>query len=349
MYLAAYRKTILIFASYNSMMKKMRKICYLVLTTILFITSCGSSEKKNSATNDGLKGELIIFHAGSLSYPVKAICDSFKARHLEVEILTEAAGSKDCARKISDLKKNCDIMLSSDYKVIDDLLIPEWADWNIKFATNEMAIVYTQNSRFADEINKDNWYHILLKKEVAFGRSDPESDPCGVRSVMAMKLAEKFYKQPGLSMKMSAKDRNYIRPKETDLIALLESKAVDYIFLYRSVAEQHKLKYLLLPDEVNLKNEKFSDLYATVSLETTGKKPGEKILEKGAPMIYGVTIPKSAQHVDLAIAFLTFFLDASGGMAIMEANGQPSVVPAPSSTYEKVPGQLKKFVVPENK
>ncbi|HNW68756.1 MAG TPA: tungstate ABC transporter substrate-binding protein WtpA [Bacteroidales bacterium] len=327
----------------------MKKICYLVLTTILFITSCGSSEKKISATNDGLKGELIIFHAGSLSYPVKAICDSFKARHLEVEILTEAAGSKDCARKISDLKKNCDIMLSSDYKVIDDLLIPEWADWNIKFATNEMAIVYTEKSMFADEINKDNWYNILLKKEVAFGRSDPESDPCGVRSVMAMKLAEKFYNQPGLSMKMSDKDRNYIRPKETDLIALLESKAVDYIFLYRSVAEQHKLKYLLLPDEVNLKNEKFSDLYATVSVETTGKKPGEKILEKGAPMIYGVTIPKSAQHVDLAIAFLTFFLDASGGMAIMEDNGQPSVVPAPSSTYEKVPGQLKKFVVPENK
>ena len=331
----------------NQLFKKMKKIFYLIITAILFFTSCGSSEKKNSATNNGLKGKLIIFHAGSLSYPVKAICDSFNARHPEVEILTEAAGSKDCARKISDLKKNCDIMLSSDYKVIDDLLIPEWADWNIKFATNEMAIVYTQSSKFAEEINKDNWYHILLKKEVAFGRSDPESDPCGVRSVMTMKLAEKFYKQPGLSMKMSAKDRNYIRPKETDLIALLESKAVDYIFLYRSVAEQHHLKYLLLPDEVNLKNEKFSDLYATVTVETTGKKPGEKILEKGAPMIYGLTIPKSAQHVDLAIAFLTFFLDPNGGMAIMEANGQPSVVPAPCKAYEKVPDTLKKFVLPE--
>jgi len=326
----------------------MKKIFFLILAITFFISSCGGSDKKNTKnSNDGLKGKLVIFHAGSLSYPVKAICDSFKVRHPDVEILAEAAGSKDCARKISDLKKNCDIMLSSDYKVIDDLLIPEWADWNIKFATNEMAIVYTENSRFADKINKDNWYDILLKKEVAFGRSDPESDPCGVRSVMTMQLAEKFYKQPGLSNKMSTKDRNYIRPKETDLIALLESKAVDYIFLYRSVAEQHKLKYLLLPDEINLKNEKFSDLYATVSVETTGKKPGEKILEKGAPMIYGVTIPKSAQNYDLAIAFLTFFLDSSGGMAIMEANGQPSVVPAPSSSYGKVPDALKKFVLPE--
>ncbi len=318
-----------------------------MLTTIFFITSCGSSEKKNSVTNDGLKGKLIIFHAGSLSYPVKAICDSFKVRHPDVEIFTEAAGSKDCARKISDLKKNCDIMLSSDYKVIDDLLIPEYADWNIKFATNEMAIVYTEKSKFAEEINKDNWYNILLKKEVAFGRSDPESDPCGVRAVMTIQLAEKYYKQAGLLNKFCTKDLNYIRPKETDLIALLESKAVDYIFLYRSVAQQHNLKYLLLPDEINLKNENLSDFYATVSVETTGKKPGTKNTEKGAPMIYGLTIPKNAPNYDLAVAFLSYFLDSSGGMAIMEANGQPSVVPSASRNYDKIPEDLKKFAKPE--
>ena len=30
---------------------------------------------------------------------------------------------------------------------------------------------------------------------------------------------------------------------------LLETHTIDYIFLYRSVAQQHDLKYLLLPDE----------------------------------------------------------------------------------------------------
>ncbi|HOY30354.1 MAG TPA: substrate-binding domain-containing protein [Bacteroidales bacterium] len=328
----------------------MKKFVLLILATVAMISSCGNSNKnKNQAgeNSDTLKGELVIFHAGSLSYPVKAVCDSFKIRHPKVKVLTEAAGSKDCARKIRDLNRNCDILLSSDYKVIDDLLIPEWASWNIKFATNEMAIVYTAQSRYASEINKDNWFNILLKKDVVFGRSDPESDPCGVRAVLTMKLAQEYYKVRGLSKKMLAKDNNYIRPKETDLIALLESNVADYIFLYRSVAEQHKLKYLILPDEINLKSEELSDVYATVSIETAGKKPGEKIIEKGAPMVYGLTIPQNARNYDLAITFLTYFLDSDGGMAILEANGQHSVVPAPTNTYDKIPGELKKYALPQ--
>lgn len=330
----------------------MKKFILLILTAIVFTCSCGNSNRDNNQSEEetsNLKGKLVIFHAGSLSYPVKAICDSFKVSHPQVEILTEAAGSKDCARKISDLGKRCDIMLSADYKVIDNLLIPEWADWNIKFASNEMSIVFTDRSKYAADINKYNWYNILLKDDVIYGRSDPESDPCGVRALMTMMLAEEYYQVPGLSKKMAQKDKNYMRPKETDLIALLETKAVDYIFLYRSVAQQHKLKYLLLPDSVNLKNEALANYYSTVSVETTGKMPGEKIREIGAPMIYGLTIPKSCKNEKLAVAFLEFFLNAEGGMAIMEASGQPSVVPAPCKYYEKVPEKLKKFALPMEK
>ncbi|HNZ41900.1 MAG TPA: extracellular solute-binding protein [Bacteroidales bacterium] len=327
----------------------MKKFILLILTAIVFTCSCGNSNRDNNQSEEetsNLKGKLVIFHAGSLSYPVKAICDSFKVSHPQVEILTEAAGSKDCARKISDLGKRCDIMLSADYKVIDNLLIPEWADWNIKFASNEMSIVFTDRSKYAADINKYNWYNILLKDDVIYGRSDPESDPCGVRSLLTMMLAEDYYNIPGLSKKMEAKDKNYIRPKETDLIALLEAKAVDYIFLYRSVAQQHNLKYLLLPDSVNLRNEALGDYYGTVSVETTGKKPGEKIRETGSPMIYGLTIPKSCENEELALAFLEFFLQADGGMAIMEASGQPSVVPAICEQFNKVPEKLKKFALP---
>ena len=43
-------------------------------------------------------------------------------------------------------------MASADYTVIDKLLIPDYTKWNIKFAVNEMAIVFSENSRYADEI-----------------------------------------------------------------------------------------------------------------------------------------------------------------------------------------------------
>ena len=325
------------------------RICILpllALITLFSLLSCNNTTQRQTSSPDELKGELIIFHAGSLSVPLKEICDSFMTKHPAVKILTEAAGSKDCARKISDLKKPCDVMLSADYAVIDKMLIPEYATWNIHFASNEMAIVFHDQSRYASEINANNWMDILLRKDVAFARSNPDSDPCGVRAVLTSRLAEIFYHRQGLANQLLSKDQQYIRPKETDLLALLESNAIDYIFLYRSVAMQHGLKYVLLPDEINLKNHEFADYYAQVSVETLGKKPGEKIVEKGAPMIYGLTIPNNAPNPALAQAFVDFLLGADG-RTILEKSGQPSVIPAVTSSYNAIPDSLKKYALKE--
>jgi len=142
--------------------------------------------------------KLIIFHAGSLAIPFKQICGAFIRNNPGVEVIREAAGSRTCARKIADLERPCDIMASADYTVIEKLLIPEYADWNISFATNEMAIMYRPDSRYAKDVNGHNWYKILLKKDVEYGHSDPNSDPCGYRSQLVWQLAEKYYQLPGL-------------------------------------------------------------------------------------------------------------------------------------------------------
>lgn len=318
--------------------------CFFTIIIVAGLLSCNNPSVDHTYTTDTLSGELVIFHAGSLSVPVKALCDSFRVLHPSVDIFTEAAGSKDCARKITDLHKPCDVMLSADFAVIDQLLIPEFAKWNIKFAANEMCIVYTDKSRYADKITKDNWFEVLLKKDVAFARSNPDSDPCGVRAVMTTKLAETYYKKPGLTEQILAKDQQYIRPKETDLLALLECNAIDYIFLYRSVALQHHLKYLLLPDEINLKNAQLDSLYGLVSMQTLGKKPGERITEKGASMIYGLTIPENAPNRAVALAFVDFLLGEKGKI-ILEANGQPSVVPSATNTWKAIPESLKKYAL----
>ena len=290
-----------------------------------------------------LSGELIVFHAGSLSVPIKEISNAFMKENPQVTIITESAGSVECARKISELKKPCDVMASADYSVIDKILIPDYAKWNIKFASNEMAIVYTEKSKRNKEINKNNWYKILLDENVQIGRSDPNSDPCGYRAVLVTKLAEKYYNQPGLSSKLLAKDKNNMRSKETDLLALLESDAIDYIFLYRSVAEQHKLKFLLLPDDINLKNPAYTELYASVSVEINGKKPGERIIQKGEPMVYGITIPENSPNKSVAIAFVKFLLTKEKGMEILKRQGQPSVIPSSTKSYNNIPKELKPF------
>ena len=312
----------------------------LVLTIATVLFGCATNRKDQT---ESLSGDLVIFHAGSLSVPIKEISSAFKLENPQINIMLEAAGSVESARKITDLNKPCDIMASADYAVIDKMLIPEFADWNIRFASNEMAIVFTAKSRKSNEITAANWYNIMLEDDVQIGRADPNSDPCGYRTVMVTKLAEKHYKHKGLSDKLLSKNQNNMRQKETDLLALLETGNLDFIFLYRSLAVQHHLKYILLPDEINLKNPDFTELYNTATVEINGKKPGEKNILKGEPMVYGITILHNAPNKPAALAFVEFLLSKGKGMAIMEKSGQPSMVPSVTNTFDKIPVALKIF------
>ena len=332
-------------------MKKKLFALIIGISFMFMIVSCGISSDKNVKSNKDtlITGNLILFHAGSLSVPIKEIIKEFNKKYPNVKVLAEAAGSVECANKISELKKPCDVFASSDVKVIDKKLIPDYAEWSISFASNEMVIAYNEKSRKGSEINKDNWYDILLNDKVSFARADPDADPCGYRAVLTAKLSEKYYNKKGLSDKILKKDMQHMRPKEVDLLALLESNTIDYIFIYKSVADQHKLKYVVLPDEINLKNSKFDSLYSTVSLEVKGKKPGEKKIQKGEAMIYGITIPKNASNMKAALAFVEFFLNKTKGMKIMEANGQPSVIPAYTPSFDKIPDSLKQFAAKNKK
>ena len=324
----------------------MKYYCFfLILITSLFFIGCQSGKKEENDKGD-LQGTLHIIHAGSLTYPVDRIVDAYKANNPGVKILTEAWGSKAGARRIMEIDTPCDLFLSADYMVIEHMLIPEHASWNIKFAANEMAIVYTEKSRYAEKINAGNWYEILLRPDVQIGRSDPDQDPCGVRAVFTSKLAGLYYEDKSLPEKLLAKDPQNIRPKETDLIALLETGQVDYIFLYRSVAKQHHFPFLELPAELSLGDSDLEAWYAQVSIQTLGSTPGSTITETGQPMVYGLTIPTKAENLALAESFSAFLLDPEKGGKILEELGQPSVVPSFSPYYEKLPESLKKFALP---
>jgi molybdate/tungstate transport system substrate-binding protein len=318
------------------------------LAVLLTLTGCMQPSNTANNQNPGAapSGELIIFHAGSMSVPIKEIADSFMKTYPAVKVLTEAAGSRECARKISDIGKPCDIMVSSDYKVIDEMLIPKYSAFNIAFATNEMVIAYLPENEAAKTINPDNWIDILLQPRVAYGRSDPNSDPCGYRSLMVMQLAEKYLDRKGIAERLAAKDKRYIRPKEVDLLALLESNSIDFIFIYKSVACQHKLGYLSLPAEINLGDANKDSIYQQAQVKISGSTPSSQTLMRGETMIYGITMLKNAQNPTAALAFMKFFLAKDKGAAIIERNGQPSIIPYPSTTYNHIPEELKSFVLP---
>jgi len=287
------------------------------------------------------QGKLTMFYAGSLTGPFDAMEKVFEAKYPKVDLQKEAAGSQACARKITDLKKPCDIMASADYKVIDKLLIPNHADWNIRFATNQLVLCYTDKSKYAGEVNAKNWYEILQRKGVIWGHSDPNLDPCGYRALMVLQLAEKYYKIPGLYDRTIAnRPKENIRPKSVELVSLLQTGNMDYAWEYLSVATQHGLKYVLLPDEINLGNYQLDEFYSQAVVKVTGKQPGTFMEMKGDSVTYGITIIKDAPNREAAIAFLKYMLDPQGGLKILKDQGQPPFIPC------RVPTDKMKALIP---
>ena len=286
------------------------------------------------------QGKLIIFHAGSLTVPFAKMEKIFEAKYPKVDVLREGGGSTKMARMISELHKPADIMGSADFKVIDKTLIPEYAEWNVRFATNQLVLCYTDNSRFANEVNADNWYKILGRKGVIWGHSDPNLDPCGYRSLMVLQLAEKYYKQPGLYDQLIAnRPKKNVRPKSVELVSLLKTGNMDYAWEYLSVAVQHELKFIKLPDEINLGNYKYDADYKQAKVKVTGKKPGTWMTRTGKSCTYGITLLKDAKNPEAAVAFLEYLMSPDGGLKVLKEMGQPPFIPCRVPT-EKAKSQL---------
>jgi len=316
-----------------------RTLAIVIAIILCMAIILGIVTHKGSAPPDQ---ELIIFHAGSLSVPFTEINRRFMAAHPNVRIKAEAAGSRQCARKICDLGRPCDVIGSADYRVIENLMMPDHAEFNIRFATNEMAIAYTDRSRQAGQVSSKNWYRVLLDEDVIVGRSDPNADPCGYRTLMTFQLAEEYYRIEGLADRLEA-TMHEMRPKETDLLALLNAGEIDYLFIYRSVALQHGLQTLLLPEQVNLGSPAYADLYEKARVRIVGKTPGEYIIRHGEPVVYSVSIPPNAVNRAAAEAWVALLLSPEG-QAVMEEKGQSFIQPPIVDGVDKLPASLLSLI-----
>ncbi len=314
-------------------------LCFISALTLILSVRSSQSE---------IAGNIAVFHAGSLTVPFAKMEQIFEARHPKVDILREAGGSTKMARMISELGRPADIMASADFAVIDKTLTPRHATWNIRFTTNQLVLCYTEKSRFAEEIKAQNWFDILSRQGVVWGHADPNLDPCGYRSLMVLQLAEKHYNKPGLYDRLIAnRPEENIRPKSVELVSLLKTGNMDYAWEYLSVAVQHDLKYITLPDEINLGDYGHDEYYRQATVKVTGKKPGTWITRTGKSCTYGITMIKDAPNREAAIAFLGYVLDPEGGLKVLQEMGQPPFIPCRVPTEEmrsSIPATLQKLV-----
>ena len=289
------------------------KTLSLVLTAAVLVVGCGGG-------SGGADDRIVVFNAGSLARPVRAALDSFAARE-KVTVAQENAGSLETARKLTELGHIPDVIALADYEVFPRYLMPRHVDWYVDFARNRMVIAYTPASRFAGEITADNWWRIVQRPGVQVGRSDPNLDPNGYRTLLAMQLAEKFYERPGLydSLLAHAPASN-MRPKEADLVGLLQAGEMDYIWSYESLATAAGLKMVQLPPEIDLGSPADSALYATAAVRVRGTRAGDTVTFRGQPIVYALSIPKGAPHPAVGERFVAYLM-SDAGKRVLRATG----------------------------
>lgn len=286
---------------------------------LISLTIAGCSGAEGPAVADGTDHTLVVFNAGSLARPLRAALDTF-ALASKATIEQESAGSLETARKLTELGKIPDVIALADYNVFPKLLVPEHVTWYAQFARNRMVIAYTPSSRGAREINAGNWWRILLRPDVEVGRSDPNLDPNGYRTLISMKLVERHTGMSGLAARMlaNAPPRN-VRPKEVELVGLLQAGELDYIWSYESVAQAANLSYLRLPPEVDLGSPELATWYAQAAVRVAGKRAGDTIEVSGEPIVYAVSIPRAAPNPALAERFVVFLLSEGGQRVLRNA------------------------------
>jgi molybdate/tungstate transport system substrate-binding protein len=251
---------------------------------------------------------VVVYVAASLAAPMRALADSF-TRRTGATVLLESGGSLEHARKVTELHRIPDVLVLADHEVFPQLLMPAHVDSYVQFARNRMVIAYTSRSRYAGEVNAANWRKVLQRPGVEVGRPDPDRAPAGYRTLLVLRLAEAHYREPGLASRVLARSpaRN-MRGNAAELAGLLELGELDYIFEYESLARSHGFGYVIMPREIDLGEPALAGRYALAAVRVRGRTPREWLTFTGAPILYGLAVPRDALHPAPARRFVAFLL-----------------------------------------
>ena len=358
-----------------------RLLVGMLMVIMSMVTACTQSSPSpatNSTNNtNSRKTNLIVFEADSLMVPFAQIQKEFEQANPNINVEIEAHGSIQVIRQVTDLGQDVDIVAVADSSLIPMLMyqtkMPNgqpYADWDIESTTNQLVLAYNSNSKYANEINANNWYQIISRPDVKFGLADPRLDSVGYRTLMTLQLADLYYGVDNIMedtvgkyffMPITASEANGIftvtipelleptedhmvlRGAHMELLALLQSGDIDYTIDYKSTVIQDGLSYMELPPEINLGDNNFASDYQKVVVRTDYQrfKTVNPVFE-GLPIVYGMTIANNSKNKDAAIKFIQFVLGPEGQRIFQDCN-QPELIPPQCDNISALPDSLKPF------
>jgi molybdate/tungstate transport system substrate-binding protein len=351
---------------------------WLSLTLVLFIAASAAGCSFPGGKRETGKTRVKVIMAGSLLVPFQALEKQFESKNPDIDLLLDGHGSVQVIRSVTELGNVADLTVVADAQLIPLMMysaqMPDsnkpYADWSMKFSTNRLGIAYNDQSAYAAEINADNWYQVLSRPDVSVGLAEPRIDAMGYRTLMVIQLAENYYRDNTIFEKTigvafnpamviteksgvntitvpdvvkSTQSRVKLRSYSIQLMALLESGDLDYSFEYESVAKQRGLKFLALPELIDLSSPGNEKDYQKVEVNLDFKRFASLIPNfKGTQIVYGLTIPGNAPHSEEAARFVNFMLSPEG-RHIFEESSQ-SLLPEPGcDNIQAMPPALQRL------
>lgn len=220
----------------------------------------------------GVLGSGLMTSEGTASPPTVLVAGSLQGIAGRIGVATvEAYGSVAARRLLVEGARAPDAIALADPRLFRGL-----ADEVTLFASNALVLAYAESAPHAGAIRTD-WPSAINRPDIDIGRSDPDLDPLGYRTVMGLELAAEY----GVNADRVL-DRSLIFP-ETALMLALEAGELDAAFVYRNMAVEHDLPYVELPTRIDFSAPDHLDHYATVSYDR-----GRRTV-RGAPIAYGAT------------------------------------------------------------
>lgn len=265
--------------------------------------------------------QLRIFHAAGLMPVLEAVREDCRTR-LGIELLTEGSGSQVACRKVSELGRDCDLVMVSDAGLIAQLLAGH-CSWRLDFVGDEVVLGVGLRAPNADQAEED-WTRALLGPGVRIGRVDENQGPIGYRALLVWKLRE-MQGVPGLSEQLLARTAMVVDDVGR-LTPLLQSGELDYGFVYRSICIAQDVRFIELDPSINLGSPDADYSAATVTYRKLKAGAPEDVVVRGAPVTWALSIPDRGANGPLARRFIDYLLREKAD--VLALNGFRPIEPA---------------------
>ena len=299
-------------------MKYAARLCYATLGFIGALLPAAFAAQAAEPTT------LTIFAAGTLAVPFRQVSTLFEKKYPNVTVQAQYGGSVMMAKKITDLHQDADLLAVADYNVIPKYLFgnPAYAAWYAGFARNAITFVYTDKSKYANEINSEQ----LVQGAGPQGRRDRPLQsgyrPVGLPDRADAQSGGKILQSagPGAERAGQRAARQHARHRDrADFRAATRADRLSGDLPLRRLAASSQVRRPAGQDQ--------SQRPGRLGLLPKGIAHTKNGDLAGKPIVYAITIVNGSKNAELAEKYVALVLGPEG-QAVMKNNGFGEFSPA---------------------